>query len=381
MRVPLPETNDPYVLLGVAPGADDISVSQAFARLMAAFPDEHVRLSRAAYIVTTLSRRPAGAGDVQPDPDLVERFARRFDARQYEQLWDELMEARHDARERPAAWVAVAPVVGAMAWRKPNAPALAEQLGMARHVGVEAVRATLAKEIELAARMRAVAAVVPEPLFDLFAGALIESARQRSETLAAAAPLLGGPEALLAVCDELVARDGWLAGALLERTQRESRLWGKRAIAPLPAEIQTELDRRLRAIRYPLRFLRGALGGAFAAGGAAAGIALAFATGTPDVMFLPWGTGVAAAAATMRGGMTGTYRARIRPQLAAVFCDLGVQADVTGAWLGLQPRFFRGALAAHADRIRADAALSLLGAIAALVREDARAPRFSDRIL
>jgi hypothetical protein len=415
----LPETTDPYLLLGVSPDAGEAAIRDAYARRLAVHrtADDRARLRTAfARAVAgvggdpSFDPAPGGADDAAPAPDAPHaiatvtvddpvalataqhaRYAALARARSYAALAAEVTEPVRlaAARTHPALAGAALRALGGLAWHIPTAAAYLQAFAdLPPEWGLGPLVDHVTGEIAIATRWRAAVSrgalldrgggsALPSTLTSLVGDPLLASAEQRQATFTEVVGLLAQPYRMLAACDRLVVVDRDLANLLITRLRSESPLWGPRALDPLPATVRDRLGELMVELRgksiarlfaTPTLVAAGVVGAVLGAGVAVAGGA------DQDALMaaLVVGGGPAAASLIARDSLSRRqYLRRLRFELAAIIAHLGVQADCTSAWVRTRPRLARH-LRSHVHSIESDTGLALLGAIAAVAQEAIR---------
>jgi hypothetical protein len=378
-RPPLPDTDDPFALLGVGEDVDERLLKRAYARLIRIYrPDESPAEFARIHAAFEAARGGTRAPVLAATPYRTDELTALADARDHAGLWARVRAADPDEdRGRLLRYAA------ALSWRYEGAAAMVAQLaeGAPREL-VELAEA----EVAIARRFAELrhhrifvdgvwvprSFVLPAPLVDLFANDLLDSPVERARSHAALASLLADPRSLLELADALFHIDRGLALHVTARIQAASPLWSDDLFVP-PA-VADALDRRL-ALEPPSWWPRFA---AFAGLGALALIAcIAYGLATDGVSNMTQ-LGVLAFAGSIglfvkdhaRG-----YAKRLRARLAAILADVGVPYDAITGWLRTHP----GArLAGYFRSIQKDDPLALVGAIAALTREHERGDRLPE---
>jgi hypothetical protein len=390
----LPETDDPFMLLGLGAGADQEAIRDAYARRIAEFPAEVAPRERArieAAFARVRMFEGSAAPTSAPEPardggDLRERFAAMIEAGQFDELWREVTRpGRFDAAlQSVELGPVVLPVFGALAWRNPAAQQLGPKfMGLVPPPAIAYLVARVAQELLVAHKFHELRRSgglmtppgdVPPALVDLFSDDLIATPARIAATFAAVRPLLAQPDVLLGICDRLAWLDPWLAATLLERLRQRSKDWSDRALDSIPWSVREDLERRVTAVRDPGRYLRyvtyGFLG--------TASVTLYFSINADlgGVVALPAlaavGVGILAERLVSRADKR-RYARIIRPQYVPLLAELGVQADCISAITRENPALNRR-FSTYDGKLRDDVGLALFGAIATLVREDERGP-------
>jgi hypothetical protein len=427
---PLPDTRDPFVLLGVSRDADERTLKKAYARLIKVYrpdrsPAQFERIHAAFELARDLAGRsahpergPEGAEskgpvpDPGPEPDetlaypdlrrhistdpaavsaiLLSRFEALLVERRYPQVVAELRDPtlRADAEEHVAVAIPALRAIAALAWRSDDARSLLESYcTIPREHGLERLLDRVEHELELSTRWRAAlgagalrggilrpahAADFPEPLISLVADTALSSPRRRGALIGDLDRLLRDPRRLLDTCDRIVAADPHLAHLLVHRFHAETPR-GDRTLSSLQPALFDEvgqaivdLERSLHAPVRPWMIAAGAVGGV---------------AGAATVLPLAIGAGIALGSAGLGSIQLALaknrYLQRVRPGLAAIVARLGVQASVLREWLSFN-RKLAGDLATYDISVDGDLGLALLGSIAAIVREAQRGPLDDD---
>jgi hypothetical protein len=265
---PLPETSDPFQLLGVPPQAGEDALRAAYERLVSRYPpdtapDEFARIHAAfgrALGIEPPPWRPPPLPALDGD-GLYERLVGLLDEGRYDDLAREV--AGLELTDSPTAAVFLR-ATAVVVWRSPLAiervRALAPRI---RALGQQALAEAAETEAELAIRFHRIAIVHPSSaVIALFGDHLLASPARRRAVTAAVGELLARGSTLLDICDRIDTHDRPLARALRLRLQRESPLWNDRALAPLPADLRAALVARRRDIRDPPRLGRSKVGAA-----------------------------------------------------------------------------------------------------------------------
>jgi hypothetical protein len=374
----LPDTEDPFQLLGVLPSAGEKALRKAYAQRIKQYPPDrapddfariHAALERALQKEPPPKMSPPPLAD--PDGDGVyDRFVRLLDAGDYAGLWTELEspELFDEASKDAATGAALIRAAGVMTWHTPDAVALLRRFAApARWLGLDELIDVATTEAQLAGRFHRLGggAFSGDLLRSLFGDVLLASPTRRRATTAALIPALVDWRQIAMVCFAIDNTDRSLARVLTGRLQRESPLWGERALAPLPLVIRDSLVDRLLAFRDPAR-VRNIIG---LTGGTAVGIGL-FIAMHGGITIIPIAVGAGIARAFQRN-IEERYRRNVHPQLAALVAELGVQADTIPSWLNAYPHRGRD-LRVYLNQIEWDVTLALFASICALVREHER---------
>jgi len=371
------ESVDPWQVLGVPAHSPEKQVRKAYKRLTRQFPPDrapdqfakvHTALQKALGVVPPPWLPPPLA--TPGDDGMYARFVQALDKGDYPQLYREIETNLGSAIESGANAAALLRGAAVMAWRTPAAEQIIGGLTpIARRLGERAVADAAEQETRIALgfyRLGGVAGLGETPLFALFGDHLLASPARRRATAAEIGRVLDADwRPLMMICDRIAMLDPPLGRVLAARLQRESPLWGDRALAPLTEEVKAELARRLIAIHDSGRALRVLGGLAISIGG----VALAVAAHAPILGEF----GVFGGVAVGVGRADQRYSSRIRPPVIALLGELGLQADTVTAWVRANPGK-NGALQRYTINLTWDVALELFGAISALVREYARQP-------
>lgn len=379
-RPPLPDTDDPFELLGVDEDADEREVKRAYARLIRIYrpdesPAEFARIHEAFGLAKEgggrLSSEPPpseNAAPSQAESSPHERLIEAGRARRYDEAWslideDLLGEADHV----PQVAAVVILIAAALSWRIPEAANVVTRLAGA-HPGRELGRAIdmAERDVALARRYRkardtaarwGTPVELPPLLFDAIADELLPEHDRPS-----IAPVLDDATATLHVCDRLFQMDPALANALAGQLSHDD---------DLPEDLARELRTRLeRAERTPVLRLVGlavATAIVFLAFSIYAGIAyphgeLRGATGFAALVGL-----VVVAVSLSR--IQPKYREKVRGKLARIAADLRVPHRAIIAAMLPAPRI---GLMRYRRAIEHDVGLALFAAIASMVRAQAR---------
>ncbi len=381
---PLPDTDDPRALLGVARAADERAIKKAYARLVRIYrpdraPVEFDRITRAfealrANAILRIERAPRPLPDPPPAPEPPrprERLLPRFEAALVEGRRDELAAMLRDPALRARAdedvetAVAALRALAALGWYRGDLDEVRRSYGaLPRELGVGYLLDRLDHEHAYATVWRTRSIHLPEPLIAVIAdAALVSAARHRAVVAAVERELLAEPARGLEVADRIAAVPA-LADVVVGRLH-DLTPWRVRTLRDLPerrfhaiGRTLVELDARIRGPVRSWMVGAGALGGLGALRRVpAVGIAL---------------LGVSAATAAWKLASAGRrYRARVRAPLVALIAEAGVQSRVVHEWLTYNGRFARD-LAGYSVAVDHDAGLRVLGAIAELVRAHGR---------
>lgn len=393
---PLPDTRDPWELLGVARGADEREIKRAYARLIKVYrPDrapeafdrihgafEHVRACAASVPGEPVAEpEPAAAGpppaapdaaaeaapdDGQPDPRRAAALFERYQALIADGRLDEVEAALRDVHDEairdPEVTIAALRAIAALGWRRASAEPLFDELGEigARH-GLDGLCELVAHDLDVAAGWRVARPELPAALTAYIVDAALHSSARFVELREELGRMLKHePLALLGPIDRLVAAHPELGGLLVGHLGRFTPVVPER-LGELPlvefhalgiAIVSAARDAQRAGWAYPLAVLAGfgLLGGGFAPLAPAPLIAV-----------------LAYRLATTRW----YYRRRVRAVVADVLARAGVPSGLVAEWLDLNGRLAR-AIATFSPAIRGDEGLALFGAVATLVRAHER---------
>lgn len=403
---PLPATDDPFALLGVARDVDERELKRAYARLIKRFrpdraPAEFARIQAAYEHVTQVIKLGAAADDDDDDAaadnaprrpnaddlaprrpnaddatatataaptapvDVVARLAALVDADRLDDAIALLDDP--EVADRATADVGLAlralSTIAAAAWHTPRAErALARYVHLPRLAMVERGLDIAELETIAAAAVRALDGFeLPAPLLRLLGGRWLPSDgayEQRRAELARA--MAAAPETYLAAFDALATR---LAPGALDTV---AAVLGLGLPPParrhrVPAAVAAALDARLRT----------GLPSAAPALGLAAIAILGVASQAIDPV-APF-VAVPVSSAPMlwwlrrRPWLARGYSPALRGELARLMIDLGVTPAIIATALAAR-RSLTSGHRAWLDRLRADPGLALLGLMAVLVR-------------
>jgi hypothetical protein len=380
-KAKLPNTEDPFELLGAYHGADERIITRAYNRLIRTYRRDGTAPDLARIEQAYVQARTIATGD-GPAPSIQAELVALIDEGRYDELearvtaptmLDAALADRHVA-------IVLLRAAGALSWRYGQAIRLVRRLEASTDGGYLRPWIKAAdQEISFAQSANALLRNFPSPLFDVLADATFASQAGRARTFAALAPFLGDAATPLAYCDRLVAADRGVVEMMVRRLQVESPLWSDRALAPLSERVRADLGMRLFSVERHSATFRKVLA-------AVAATVLFLAIGAGMIMVMDIEHADTSIMVAMIGPATvvgyyetdrrNRYKRRIRPKLGQHVAQLGVQADAVAAWvdtdeMGNNLRAFRKDLAA-------DLGMTFLGAMCALVRENERGDRLPD---
>ena len=431
---PLPDTRDPFVLLGVPRDADERALKKAYARLIKVYrpdraPDEFERIHSAFELAReldrfrhgrSLSEAPKGPSRIlrrtsaRLDPRRPPRLSRshlarlrkhlstdpaalsaillsRFESliadRRYPQVVAELRDAtfRADADDHVAVAIPALRAIAALAWRSDDAALLLQSYcTIPREHGLERLLDRVEHELELSRRWRAAlggAALRGDILRPAHAEDVPDPLISLVADAALSSPrrrgaLIGDLERLLRDPPRLLRTCDRIAAAdahlagLLIHRFHAETPRGVRKLSALEPALFDEVGQAIVDLE---RSLHAPVRPWMIAAGAVGGIAGAVTAAIP----LAIGAGVALGSAGLGSIQLALarnrYQQRVRPGLAAIVARLGVQAGVLREWLAYN-RKLAGDLSTYDIAVAGDAGLALLASIAAIAREARRAP-------
>jgi hypothetical protein len=386
---PLPDTRDPFELLGVAEDADERTLKRAYARLIRIYrpdeaPDEFARIHAAfefardaGELAVIEPARPAAEARVEAP--LAERLIALVDAGHYDELFAVLGDPQllQEAEHEPELAALLLRAAAVVVWRRRAAIATVRRLASAPCArSIESIVDVVEREVVVAERFHELGGpgrahlpysfTLPPPLLELIANRPLASRVGHARTMTALAAMIADGT-LLYACDQLYVNARDLA---LELT---GRMRGR--IDAVPDDVRAAMDARLAEIEPRRERLRRqmtiaivvaivvAIAGALVIGVLAGELpAGTFAAGLICLMVLTGGVAASLPKAD--------YREQLRRRFASMAADVGVPADTIAARIEESPDAEQ--LTRYVLELRADVGLGLFAMIATLVRQHER---------